>query len=241
MQNIIKTANFFNVPLSLSQSFQSHFSAINSWIQKYEMSSSKIDIIAKTAKEFELAMPQYSFGKLADILQDSLKSLNQYETIKLDVLANKVAEVYINKYTKDVQTPKSKNNTSLKYNIVKDIRDWISFSITIICFIITIYGLIDTKPNTTYKTTMEINNYYTISNNISPDLLNDLSYRIIVENNVMPRLKPNCSSRVTGHLNIGHVVMVLQKHKKWILVSWKDENGIECSGWIQNYKVTIFK
>ena len=71
--------------------------------------------------------------------------------------------------------------------------------------------------------------------------LKAFGYRIIVESNVMPRIKADTSSRVTGHLNIGQVVVITDKYRKWIEVTWENEQGEYCSGWIQNYKVTEFK
>lgn len=68
-----------------------------------------------------------------------------------------------------------------------------------------------------------------------------MGYRIINENNVIPRVKPDCSSKVTGYLCIGQLVFVSEKWKKWIAVNWTDERGNYCIGWIQNYNVIEFK
>jgi len=46
---------------------------------------------------------------------------------------------------------------------------------------------------------------------------------------------------VVGTLKEGQVVIVRDKHKKWIQVEWEDEDGETCLGWIQNYKVTEFE
>lgn len=87
----------------------------------------------------------------------------------------------------------------------------------------------------------EINNYYTVEIGIDVSTLNDCNFRIICEDNVMPRIKPDCCSRVVGHLPKGKVVCVVNRYKKWIEITWKNNDGEIYSGWIQNYKVTSFK
>lgn len=97
------------------------------------------------------------------------------------------------------------------------------------------------EPTNVDNNTVEVNNYYVNDLEINADMLNSLSYRIINQNNVMPRINPDCSSRVIAHLNIGQIVIVSEKYKKWIRINLEDENGQEMSGWIQNYKLTEFK
>lgn len=58
-----------------------------------------------------------------------------------------------------------------------------------------------------------MNNNYTIDLGVDVEFMNQMGYRIINQNNVMPRIKPNCSSKVTGHLYIGQVVMLSDKLK----------------------------
>lgn len=101
--------------------------------------------------------------------------------------------------------------------------------------------MVSTKPSNTYNTTIEVNNYYVNDLEISAGMLNAMSYRIIVKNDVMPRIKPDCSSCVMGHLNIGQVVTVFRKYKKWVKIEWEDECGNYYSGWVQNYKLAKFK
>lgn len=72
-------------------------------------------------------------------------------------------------------------------------------------------------------------------------MLNEMSYRIVREDNVMPRIKPDCSSRVTGHLRAGQVITVSDKYRKWSEINWEDEDGKFHSGWVQNYKLMEFR
>ncbi len=73
------------------------------------------------------------------------------------------------------------------------------------------------------------------------DYMNGLNYRVVCWDSVMPRICHDCKSRVTGHLEKGKIVIIVNRYKKWIEIIWQDEDGIFCSGWVQNYKVTKFK
>lgn len=44
-----------------------------------------------------------------------------------------------------------------------------------------------------------MNNNYTIDSGVDVKFMNQMGYRIINQNNVMTRIKPNCSSKVTCH------------------------------------------
>ena len=89
-----------------------------------------------------------------------------------------------------------------------------------------------------------INQYYiqNITNNLVIEgyevgELNDWGYRI-VNREIILRAKPGRSSYVTGHLHKGTVVRVIRKYKKWVEVTWVDENGDSYIGWIQNYTLS---
>lgn len=73
------------------------------------------------------------------------------------------------------------------------------------------------------------------------DCFNGLNYQIVCWDNVMPRICHDCKSRVTGHLEKGKIVIIVNHYKKWVEIIWQNEDGKFCSGWIQNYKVTKFK
>lgn len=186
-------------------------------------------------------LQQYDYTKLTKIMQDTLKAYDYNNPFDANIIIEQITEVYIAD-KEDGQNEKSENiEAKNKEEYVKDIREWVSFCIAIISFFISIYSLVSTKPSNTYNTTIEVNNYYVNDLEISAEMLNAMSYRIVVKDDVMPRIKPDCSSRVMGHLNIGQVVTVSQKYKKWVKVEWEDECGNYYSGWAQNYKLTKFK
>ena len=42
-------------------------------------------------------------------------------------------------------------------------------------------------------------------------------------------------------IQIGKVVCIIDKYKKWVKVSWSNENDEFYCGWLQNYKLAKFK
>lgn len=79
-----------------------------------------------------------------------------------------------------------------------------------------------------------VNNYY-ISDGYTASSLNNMGIWL-VNRQTLARQKPDCSSKVEGM-----VVRVTNKYKKWIEVTWMDKNEKACTGWIQNYKTSLFK
>lgn len=213
------------------------YSAMTSAISTLE----NYDGIISAVKNFSASLHNYNFDALSRITQEAFFRLDQSVEFNIDSFADEIVEQYEQEEVSENEMPKENVNVVSKEQRVKDIRDWLSFLFSLIGLIITISSSVSTKPAVAYNNVIEINNYYTIERNIEADCLNALSYRIIKSNNVMPRIKPDCSSQVTGHLNIGQIVIVLDKYKKWVLVSWKNEEGEEITGWIQNYKITEFK
>ena len=183
-------------------------------------------------------LQQYDYAKLTKIMQDTLKAYDYNNPFDVNIITEQITEAYIAD-EEDEQNEYIEAKDKKEY--VKDIRDWVSFYIAIISFFISIYSLVSTKPSNTYNTTIEVNNYYVNDLEISAEMLNAMSYRIVVKNDVMPRIKPDCSSRVMVHLNIGQVVTVSRKYKKWVKIEWEDECGNYYSGWVQNYKLAKFK
>ena len=195
-------------------------------------------VIDVSYKDMCKILQQYDYAKLTKIMQDTLKAYDYNNPFDVNIITEQITEAYI-AGEEDEQNEYIETKDKKEY--VKDIRDWVSFCIAIISFFISIYSLVSTKPSNTYNTTIEVNNYYVNDLEISAGMLNAMSYRIIVKNDVMPRIKPDCSSCVMGHLNIGQVVTVSRKYKKWVKIEWEDECGNYYSGWAQNYKLTKFK
>lgn len=94
---------------------------------------------------------------------------------------------------------------------------------------------------TSDETITETQEFITTRLGIDPAYLNEQNYRMICWDNVMPRIYHDCSSRVTGHLEKGKIVVIVNRYRKWIEIIWQDDTGELHSGWIQNYKVTEFK
>lgn len=199
------------------------------------------DKIMSGVKNFSVSLPNYNFDALSRITQEAFNRLDHSVKFNIDSFADEIVEQYEQEEMSKDESLEENMNVVSKKQCAKDIRDWLSFLFSFIGLILTISSSVSTKPAVTYNNVKKINNYYTIEKDFDADCLNALSYRIINKNNVMPRIKPDCSSQVTGHLNIGQVVVVLEKHKKWVLISWKNDAGDEMTGWIQNYKVTEFK
>ena len=195
-------------------------------------------VIDVSYKDMYKILQQYDYAKLTKIMQDTLKAYDYNNQFDVNIITEQITEAYIAD-EEDEQNEYIEAKDKKEY--VKDIRDWVSFYIAIISFFISIYSLVSTKPSNTYNTTIEVNNYYVNDLEISAEMLNAMSYRIVVKNDVMPRIKPDCSSRVMGHLNIGQVVTVSRKYKKWVKIEWEDECGDYYSGWVQNYKLAKFK
>ena len=195
-------------------------------------------VIDVSYKDMCKILQQYDYAKLTKIMQDTLKAYDYNNPFDVNIITEQITEAYI-AGEEDEQNEYIETKDKKEY--VKDIRDWVSFCIAIISVFISIYSLVSTKPSNTYNTTIEVNNYYVNDLEISAGMLNAMSYRIIVKNDVMPRIKPDCSSCVMGHLNIGQVVTVSRKYKKWVKIEWEDECGNYYSGWVQNYKLAKFK
>ena len=91
-----------------------------------------------------------------------------------------------------------------------------------------------------YNYTQQVNNYYVVGMGYDVKKLNTTKYRIINIESIV-RLKHDCHSIVIEKLEEGQVVRIIDKYKKWRQIIWENEDGEECMGWIQNYKLTEFK
>lgn len=182
---------------------------------------------------------QYDFEKLMGILQDVTvyQTSAQFDT---EAVTNAVTEEYV-KDEPELSNTGSSLSEEDKNERIKGIRDWIGFWLTVIGFMISVYSLVSTKPSDTYNTAVEVNNYYVRDLEINAVMLNEMSYRIVREDGVMPRIKPDCSSRVTGHLHMGQIVMISGKYRKWVEINWEDEAGNYHSGWVQSYRLMEFR
>ena len=122
---------------------------------------------------------------------------------------------------------------------VKEIREWLNFIITIISVVLGVTNSSATTINN-YNYTQQVNNYYIVGMGYDAKELNTTKYRIVNRESIV-RLKHDCHSIVIEKLEEGKVVRIIDKYKKWRQIIWENEDGEECMGWIQNYKLTEFK
>ena len=87
----------------------------------------------------------------------------------------------------------------------------------------------------------EVNKFYITEENFSAESYNTNGYRFVAEKEVMPRIKPNCTSTVVDTLSLGKMVQIVDKYKKWVQIRWKNDDDTFSYGWIQNYKLSEFK
>lgn len=87
----------------------------------------------------------------------------------------------------------------------------------------------------------EVNNFYINEENFSAESYNANGYRFVAEKEVMPRIKPDCTSAVVDKLSLGKMVQIVDKRKKWVQIRWKNDDDTFSYGWIQNYKLSDFK
>lgn len=155
-----------------------------------------------------------------------------------------VSETIATEYEKATDIFSNKENQNLpiteKRRIdAKEIREWLNFIIIIISFVMEITNYSATTINI-YNYTQQVNNYYVVGMGYDAKELNTTKYRIVNRESIV-RLKHNCHSIVIEKLEEGKVVRIIDKYKKWRQIIWENEEGEECMGWIQNYKLTEFK
>ena len=155
-----------------------------------------------------------------------------------------VSETIAMEYEKATDISSNKENQNLpiteKRKIdAKEIREWLSFIMTIISFVMGITNSSATTINN-YNYTQQVNNYYVVGMGYDVKKLNTTKYRIINRESIV-RLKHDCHSIVIEKLEEGQVVRIIDKYKKWRQIIWENEDGEECMGWVQNYKLTEFK
>lgn len=216
--------------------------AISSSIPKYDFSG-----IIKVSE----VLSGINFNKLSLAAQSVLEE-NDWSDDEdaIERFAEKVCEAYVAdteeeqhviEEIKTVTTTQPKELTTeekaLRQSYIQTVLNVLSILIAIYFGIASMNNKIEI-PETTINNVQYVNNYY-IENGYDKDFLNDCGLRI-VNQEIKPRIKPDCSSRVTGTLEPGAVVSVTDKYKKWIWITWTNEDGDYVSGWIQNYKVSEF-
>ena len=181
---------------------------------------------------------------LIDVLKSSLSNIQEREG-KFDKnrIINDATEKYCEKEFKCNTEEDIGNIQKEKRNIdVKEIREWISFALNIISFLITIsiniYNITEKKESST--SVNNVNNYYIYQQGYDCDYLNNLNCKIVGQD-IKVRNKPDCHSKISGELYMGQVVYIIDRYRKWNHIQWRDKNGKIKEGWIQNYKLVSFK
>lgn len=157
---------------------------------------------------------------------------SESEEWDIDTMSNTIATEY------EKATDISSNREKQKID-AKEIRDWLSFIITMLSFVIGIMNSSSTTINN-YNYIQQVNNYYVVGMGYDVKELNIIKYRIINRESSV-RLKHDYHSFIIAKLEAGQVVRIIDKFKKWRQIIWENEDGKKCIGWIQNYKLTEFK
>lgn len=150
----------------------------------------------------------------------------------------------------DEYNSKSKNDVSQTTEPVKKLSadnlkfwlEYIALITTLICNIFNVaYPVISDRsnPKVIYNQKVETSRIYCRDICMyAPKDLNGNKYRII-NRDLVVRLGHDCHSRVIARLDAGDIVRIAGKYKKWRLILWNDDKK-ECTGWVQNYKLSQF-
>lgn len=190
----------------------------------------------------------------ADAVKRSVQKVDFEQSVRFDEIVDNVVEELSESHEVEREAEEiSKDITDEKISgepiTKKQIKDSIAFLIflyfgpVILTFLLSlIVNKASTSPAVIQDNSVQtVNNFYTKELGIEYSLMNELSWRIVESREVKPRIKPDCSSHVVGHLTVGRVVCEVNKWKKWRKIMWQGKDGAYYSGWIQNYKLTKFK
>ena len=247
-QTQIKTIPIFD--FSAAEVLQKQFGSFQKMEGGAYSALSKIDTESIT-KVLKVSNPlaDYDYGAMAKALQNSFIRTKEKQERNIEnepaTIWESIVEEVQEEYNKDeaVIGKNSANKVSVenkKKITSEDVWRIIERIAIIITIIVNLRDIFGTTVTGNYNSVNETNNYYINELKIDADYWNIFQYRIVNQNNVMPRIKPDCTSRVMGHLSEGCVVQQFNKYRKWVQIYWKDEEGNDCSGWIQNYKLEEF-
>ena len=242
----IKALNEMMEPLKMS----ANFSKINEITASISSLSTILQEAGSAALVSQILKNNSAFSALSektleDINIDLLgrvtdQVFSESEEWDLDTVSETIASEY--EKATDLSLNKEKQNLPIeeKRTIdVKEIREWLNFIITIISVVLEVTNSSATTINN-YNYTQQVNNYYIVGMGYDAKELNTTKYRIVNRESIV-RLKHDCHSIVIEKLEEGKVVRIIDKYKKWRQIIWENEDGEECMGWIQNYKLTEFK
>ena len=244
----IRVLNEMIEPLKISADFlkisgiSANISGLSTILQEAG-SSSLISQILKNNSTFsalsQKALEDVNINLLGRVTDQVFSEVEEWDI-------DTVSETIATEYEKVTDIPLNKENQDLpvteKRKIdAKDIREWLGFIIMLISFFLEIMNSSSTTINNyNYNYTQQVNNYYVVGFGYDAKELNTTKYRIVNRESIV-RLKHDCHSIVIEKLEEGQIVRIRDKYKKWRQIIWENEDGEECMGWIQNYKLTEFK
>lgn len=225
IQNVLKTYDFSAITLALEN-------------------LARIDISPELSG-MSAALEAYDSSKFVSAIESVIANIVATDTWNISDVVEEVTERYIDEnelsdaVAEEIRTvAKTKDKGLLTEQQLKVWEVYIyPFLVSMLFFILSSR---QPEPSTT-NNIIYVNYYYTTEVGLEVDVLNEYNFRFVCDNNAMPRIKPDCSSRVVDHLPFGKVVCVVGKYKKWVEITWKNDEGEYCSGWIQNYKLEKFK
>lgn len=242
--NAMKDINFsglFTAQNSVRQMVEKFdFSAITNALGNFK----KLDCSAALTN-LSSALQVYDSIKFSNSVQSVFSRLEWENPIQVSEIIEEVTEQYIednevdetvSEEIREVVTTKDKRVFTDQQKKIWEVYVY-PFLVSLLFFILSSK---QSQPVTVNNIT-EVSNYYTTETGLEVAALNNYNFRIICEEDVMPRKKPDRSSKVVGHLSIGKVVCIVDRYKKWFEITWKNDEGEYCSGWVQNYRVTTFK
>lgn len=242
----IKALNEMMEPLKMSANFSkineitASFSSLSTILQEAG-SASLVSQILKNNSAFsalsEKTLEDININLLGRVTDQVFSESEEWD---IDTVSETIASEY--EKATDLSLNKEKQNLPIeeKRTIdVKEIREWLNFIIAIISFVLGVTNSSATTMNN-YNYTQQVNNYYVVGMGYDAKELNTTKYRIVNRESIV-RLKHDCHSIVIEKLEEGKVVRIIDKYKKWRQIIWENEDGEECMGWIQNYKLTEFK
>ncbi|MDO4466835.1 MAG: SH3 domain-containing protein [Bacillota bacterium] len=239
-EKILKNQSFVVSELFKNLSFEpsgiSKLGTVYSELLKKEEMIGKSNLLSNSIDSLKL---EKAIAKSFDNI--SLKSEVNFESLVLDVTDNYIADCNSELKNKDNDAEGIGEKFNFWMEIISSKSDLIQTIVAVVTLIFTIFSAFSSKqeiPSTTVNNVQYVNNIY-IQNGYDADFLNETGLRI-VNTDIVLREKPDCTSKVTGKLTSGDIVTIVGKYRKWVNVSWIDENEEFHSGWIQNYHLTEF-
>lgn len=227
-------------------------SSVKKMMRKYDLSaiSSNFDNLTGISNIHALenlseALKVYDTSKYRNAITKALDNIVWIDTVKISDIVEGITEQYIednalnDTAAEEIRTIATiKDKSSMTERQIKIWQVYVyPFLLSLLFFLLSIK---QPEPATINNIT-QVYNYYATEIGVEVKLLNECKFRIVCVDEVMPRIKPDCSSGVVEHLSLGKVVCVVNKYKKWVEITWENNNGEYCSGWIQNYKLKGFK